>query len=439
MNDFKRLWFLSLLVKFVLAALIPLSADEAYYWVWSHRLQLSYFDHPPMVAWVFYLGHFLESFMHAVRWPAVLLGHLTIAVWYFILKEKINWEKFKIWTYLVLFSPLLGFGSLIVTPDLPVLFFWSLSIALALKALDTKNLSSYAVLGASLGLGFCSKYHIVLFVPCLLVYLFAEKKWKDVRVGGVFLTILFGLLFCSPVIIWNIQNNFASFEFQLKHGLEKTSYNPEWTWSYILAQIGILFPLVFWAALRATAIPKNLKWLYYFGWGPLLFFLLTSFRALVEANWPIIAYPAVLALAIFHPKIRNWSKYYVIFLGAVYVVVLATLFTPSLRGLNEKVQEPYQFQELSSLAHQYQPLYASSYQMAASLWYFSKVPTWKLAGISRYDFFDTLPEATPQGNRFYLVKRETNGLPSWISEQQWEIKELQKIAPNFVLLELTKP
>ena len=26
--------------------------DEAYYWLWSNRVALSYFDHPPLLAWV---------------------------------------------------------------------------------------------------------------------------------------------------------------------------------------------------------------------------------------------------------------------------------------------------------------------------------------------------------------------------------------------------
>lgn len=391
-----------------------------------------------MVSWLFYLGHFLEPFMHSVRWPAVILGHGILAVWYLILKDSFDLEKIKIWVYLVLFSPLLGFGSLIVTPDLPVLFFWSLSLLLALKALETKRLSFYLGLGAALGLGFCAKYHIVLFVPCFLAYLSIEKKWSSVQWKGVLLTILLGLVFCTPVILWNVLNDFASFEFQLRHGLEKSNYRIDWTLSYVAGQILIIFPMVFWAALRAKTAP-HLRWLYYFGWGPLLFFFLTSFRALVEANWPIIAYPAVLTMALSHPRIKNWYKYYVAFWGVVFTLVIGTTFIPSLRKLNEKIAEPYVFQELSLLAKEYQPLYASTYQMASSIWYFSKVPTLKLNGISRFDFFDTLPDSMPAGSHFYLVKHETNGLPFWISEQQWQMKEIKKVSGEFVLLEFKKP
>lgn len=438
MKDLRKIWGLSLIFKFIIAAILPLSADEAYYWVWSQRPQLSYFDHPAMVSWLFSLGHFLEPLGNAVRWPAVFMGHLIIGIWFYILKDHVSFEKFKIWIWLVLLSPLLGFGSLVITPDLPVLFFWSLSLALALRALQSKSLFIYFLFGASLGLGFCSKYHIVLFIPCLVFYLFAEKKWSDVRWAGVAITFLSGLLFSSPVILWNLQNQFASFEFQLKHGLEKTSYELHWTLDYVLGQILLVFPLMFWAALRAKA-PKDLRWMYYFGWGPLLFFFLTSFRASTEANWPIIGYPAVLALALFHPRTQEWLKYYITFWGLLIGFVLASIFVPPFRSVYEKLEEPYIFQEMSPLVQEYKPLYAESYQMASSLWYFSKVPTFKLKEMSRIDFFDTLSESTPSENKFYLIMNTGNSLPPWFSEQQWHQKEIKKLSKKFVLLEFTRP
>ncbi|MGE5085271.1 MAG: ArnT family glycosyltransferase [Bacillota bacterium] len=421
-----------------MSALIPLSADEAYYWVWSHRLQLSYFDHPPMVAWLFYLGHFLEPVMHAVRWPAVILGHATLGVGILLLRNHLSVDKIRWWMYLVLFSPLLGFGSLIVTPDLPVIFFWVLALYFFERVLEEKNLLSYAALGAALGLGFCAKYHIVLFVPCLLLYILFEKKWRDIQWRYVPATLIIGIICCAPVLIWNFQNDFASFRFQLEHGLERPGYNPQWTISYVLAQIVIIFPLVFWAALRAK-INGVLRFLLYFAWLPLIFFFLTSFKALVEANWPIIAYPAVFVLAVYYPRLQKWLKFYVGFWGAIIVIALATLFIPAVRNLNKKISEPYDFQMLAAETAAYQPLYASSYQMASSLWYFGKTPVFKLKGISRFDYFDTLPEAIPTVNHFYLVEREGNGLPRWISEQQWTYKEIKRISPDFVVLEFTRP
>ncbi|WP_413582975.1 ArnT family glycosyltransferase [Bdellovibrio sp. HCB288] len=438
MKDLKRLWLISLFVKLILAALLPLSADEAYYWVWSHRLQLSYFDHPPMVAWLFYLGHFLEPLLNSVRWPAVLLGHCGIWVGVELLRKHIDLEKVRVWIYLVLFSPLLGFGSLIVTPDLPVIFFWILSIYCFDLVLQKKDLKSYAALGCALGLGFCAKYHIVLFVPAILLYLVFERKWREVNWKYVPVTLLTGLLFCLPVILWNYQNDFQSFRFQLDHGFERPDYKAEWTISYVIAQILIIFPWVFWSALRAK-VPAPLRYLIYFAWFPLIFFFGTSFKALVEANWPIIAYPAVFMLAVLYPRMQQWYRYYVGFFGLLITLAVSMLFIPSLRNMDPKVSEPFDYQKLAKETVEYQPLYGNSYQMSSSLWYFSKTPVFKLSGISRYDYFDTFPEAKPQGNKFYLVKREGNGLPQWLSEQQWTYQEIKRVAPDFVVLEFTRP
>ncbi|KYG66635.1 hypothetical protein AZI86_06205 [Bdellovibrio bacteriovorus] len=437
-NSFWRIFYISLAVKLVLAALMPLGADEAYYWVWSHRLQLSYFDHPPMVAWILYLGHFLEPFMHAVRWPAVIMGHMVILMWYYFLKDRLPWEKIRLWLYLALFSPLLGFGSLIVTPDLPVVVFWTLSLILTVKALETRETKYYAFLGIALGLGFCAKYHIVIFIPCLLAYLSFEKRWSNVNWKGVIYTGILGLIFCAPVLLWNYQNDFASFEFQLRHGLESEAYELDWTTSYIFAQILIMFPLIFWAIIKAK--PTNdFRWSIYFTWGPLLFFLLTSFRALVEANWPVIAYPSLLTLALFHPKTLKWSKSYMIFWGTAISVVVLSIWVPQFRNINEKVSEPYEFQSFVPLVQEYQPLYGASYQISSSLWYFSKIPVFKLKDTSRFDFFDTLPESIPTGSKFYLLKKEWTGAPYWVTEQGWQAREVKKLDYKYVIVEFTKP
>ena len=50
-----RLWWTVLvattLLHVVLAAVLPLSGDEAYYWDCSRHLDWSYFDQPPLVIW----------------------------------------------------------------------------------------------------------------------------------------------------------------------------------------------------------------------------------------------------------------------------------------------------------------------------------------------------------------------------------------------------
>lgn len=164
-------WLFMLLAKMVIAYFLPLASDESYYWVWSHHLQLSYFDHPPFVAWLFKLGHPFESFGHWVRLPAVIMGHLTLLMWCLFLKARFDNLKIKSWLELVFFSPLLGYGALIVTPDIPLLFFWSLGLISLVQLVETRKLRWYLILGLALGLGFSSKYHMALFVPIGIAWL----------------------------------------------------------------------------------------------------------------------------------------------------------------------------------------------------------------------------------------------------------------------------
>lgn len=38
------------------AAHMDFETDEAYYWLWSRALAASYYDHPPMIAYLIRLG-----------------------------------------------------------------------------------------------------------------------------------------------------------------------------------------------------------------------------------------------------------------------------------------------------------------------------------------------------------------------------------------------
>lgn len=437
MSSLKKIWLISLAVKILIATLLPLGPDEAYYWLWSHHVQCGYFDHPAMVSWLFWLGHFLEPLGHAVRLPAVLMGHATLLVWFLVLKKFYDLEKIKLWLWLALSSPIIGFGSLIVTPDIPVVFFWSLAVYFFLNGLEDRSWKSYILLGASLGLGFCSKYVIVIFVPVVLAYLTLERKWRYIDPVKLLGTIIAGLLFCAPVLIWNFQNDFISIRFQWTHGLESPEYEFRWTWNYVLAQILLIFPLVFFRSLKPRLQGLS-KFFYYAGWGPVLFFFLTSFRALVEANWPLTGYPALFAVAAAHPKAKQTTKITSIFWFVLYLAVFTSLMIPGF-FLNDRLREPFRYDQLAPLAFEYEPLFTDTHQMASSIWYINKKPIYKLRSMGRYDFFDTQEGSLPKTDVFYLVQKDYSTPPDWVVQQGWKIKELKRIEPHFVLLEVRKP
>ncbi len=417
-----------------------MTTDETYYWVWSQNLQLSYYDHPPFIAWLFWLGHPFEFLGNAVRWPAVVMGHLTLLVWFYIWREVIseNLNKYSWWIILALFTPLIGFGSVILTPDLPVIFFWSLSLLFFFRILQRSKPMDYTLLGVFLGLGFCSKYHIVLFVLLAVIYLFAEKKWNQIQFQFVPYTVITGLLFSLPVLIWNFQHDFISFQFQLKHGLAKEGYEFYWTWSYILAQVLVLFPSVVWVASKAQLNGIQRAFLY-FAWGPLIFFFLTSFKGLVEVNWPIVAYPAFFVLAVLGAKKLRPILSAAGFCIGLFLLILSHLLFPWIPQAPEKIEEFDQFKPILSVQSQYQPLYASTYQMASWLWYTNKAPTYKLRQMSRFDFFDTLPGSVPQSFPIFIAMKEGTSLPLWIGENSLQVSLVDSLDKNLVILRVDGP
>jgi 4-amino-4-deoxy-L-arabinose transferase-like glycosyltransferase len=431
-----KVWSLALAIKIVIAIWLPFANDEAYYWVWGHHLQLSYFDHPGMVAWLFYLGTFIENIGNAARLPGVLLGHGTLAIWVLIAKPYVDERKLAALVIFLALSPFLGLGSLILTPDIPLLFFWSASLLIFRNALETKSTRDYALLGATLGLGFCSKYLIVLFVPCALVYLVLSKTWREVRVSKVFLTIAIGLLFCAPVIVWNQQHDWASFKFQISHGLESEKRNALWPLEYFGSQLGILFPVAVYFAMKRRG-PLLLK---VFGWLPLAFFFYTSFRAHVEANWPAMGHPALLALAFINAPdskaLRAQTALWIVAAIAIFAQVIHPWIPVDPRKL--KTYEFTHYDDFIPIAQTRPDLFMGSYQEAAALSYKMRRQIYKLHEMNRRDFYDFTSLSRPTGDSFVIGAERWQGPPTWILQDGFEIVTETRVNDEFKLIEMKK-
>lgn len=411
---FLWLWLASLFVKIILNTLIPLAPDEAYYWVWSIFPHLSYFDHPGMVAWLFWLGQGFSFLPQGERIPGILLNHLGVLIWLKILIDLWSDDLTEKWIVLFFASPFLGLGSILLTPDSPLLFFWVLSLFALMRLLARDHWVYAVLLGVALGLGFCSKYHIVLFVPSLLVYLTVEKKWQSVRKSNVALVIVFGFLASLPVLIWNSQNQWASFAFQIRHGLGQDSWQPHWTSDYFLGQLFIFFPLTFYYFFRGYHL-KQLRLFFWFALVPWVTFFFTSFRGAVQANWPIISYAPALIVAVGAHK--KWLQFK--FVAGLWILInfllLIVWIFPVSDKLPRKLTEVHQLREALWDATSHQPLYGGSYQIASILWYYSGQPVYKLRDMSRTDFFDLLPYSVPSEASFFVLREKSQNLPDWLA------------------------
>ena len=62
---------LALLIKLVIAALLPMTGDEAYFVLWGRQLDYGYYDHPPMAGWMTGLMLQLSEHPVIIRMPGI--------------------------------------------------------------------------------------------------------------------------------------------------------------------------------------------------------------------------------------------------------------------------------------------------------------------------------------------------------------------------------
>jgi hypothetical protein len=422
-NPEKMLWA-SLFLKFILALYIPVFGDESYYWFWGQHLQLSYFDHPGMVGWLTWLGSKLTLFPMAVmvRWPFVILGTLSFFLFIKILQQLKQESQTITWLCLFyLMNPMLGIGSILATPDVPLVFFWSLSFWLTLQIIATQKTSYYALLGLVLGLGLCSKYHIVLFPISILLSLALSKQISIIQPKKLLLTVLFGLLFSLPVIIWNYNNDWASFAFQLNHGFNGKRFTIFWSITYVLGQIFIFNPFLLfqvYKSVRFSFVRKSA----FVQWG---FFLVSSLRAAVEANWPVTAHIQGLAAIQIDHKLKKWSLGYIVM---IWLLLIGFLFTDYGKSKFDKIPNSIAAEKIWNKISSYSPIYGPTYQMSSLLHLISGQEILKLNELSRIDFYDSGIFPRPTEKSFYVLKYDTSAWPEWLENKNPRIQKIESIS-----------
>jgi 4-amino-4-deoxy-L-arabinose transferase-like glycosyltransferase len=225
---------------------LPLHFDEAYYWVWSKQPQLSYFDHPPMIAWLISLTTLLGDAEWLIRLVPIGCAALTgLTIWrlaVLIYTPAIADKALLIF----LLSPLAQMGFTLATPDAPLILGWSLTLLCAYRAIFEQQRRWYHLAGLAAGFALLSKYTAVLLLPALLGFLFCSSYRRQLFQPPVWLAIGFALLLFSPVILWNAGQDWVSFRFQMNHGFAgQQSPQAATFFEYLGVQAVALGPLFF--------------------------------------------------------------------------------------------------------------------------------------------------------------------------------------------------
>jgi 4-amino-4-deoxy-L-arabinose transferase-like glycosyltransferase len=325
------------LLRLIVAARLDLAPDEAYYALWAAHMQPGYYDHPPMVALFIRLG---EAVFGKTSLGVRLLAPLSAFIGSLLVWDAADRlfpaQKPGLKAALLMNATLMiGAGAIIITPDTPLLLFWSASLNALSRLIESGQRRWWLVAGLCLGLALLSKYTAVLFIAACFFWLLTSAKGRgQLCTPWPWVAVALALLVFGPDIAWNYAHDWVSYA---KQGGRVEGINParaaQFLGELIVGQLGLLTPGVFALALTGTwrlrlVRREGARLLLWLTAVPLAVMLEHVLSDRVQANWLAILYPSLLIAAALLPA-KRW------FAGALGLgyVVSGVVYVQALTGL----------------------------------------------------------------------------------------------------------
>jgi 4-amino-4-deoxy-L-arabinose transferase-like glycosyltransferase len=297
-----------LLARLALAAVLPLTEDEAYYRLWAQAPAFGYFDHPPMIAWWIWLGvHAAGDRPLGVRLAPALACALTSFMVY-----DLAWQvggrpaearRAAIWHNATLLA---AAGGFLAVPDAPAALFWIACLSACVRALDTGSRPWWLVAGAAAGLASLSKYSALFLGPGVLIWLSWDPKGRDhLRTAGPWLALLVAAALFAVNASWNAGHHWLTFAKQFGR-IAPRRITLRYLGEFLVTQVLLFNPLMAIFLARAGKPPTERRLAGVGAAPPLLAFVATSLpfcayllahslHDRIEAHWPA---PVIAPLAI---------------------------------------------------------------------------------------------------------------------------------------------
>jgi hypothetical protein len=281
-------------VRLIVAATFGLGNGEAYYFSCSRHADLSYFDHPPMHAWLARLATDLAG-VHPVVLRAPFILFFAATTWLlFALGRRLfgAWAGFFA-ALLMNLSPVFSVTTAtFLQPDSPLMFFWLAAVAILARLLFDKAPPRHATLwwlavGAAVGLAMLCKYHAVFLIFGTVIFVASRRDQRHWLLHpGPYLAVALAFLSFAPVLVWNARHEWISFFWQGGRAAEYGGLRWDWLARSVGGQALWLLPWI-WVPLvwelavcfrRGPADPK--RWFVACTAAPpILFFTITALYA----------------------------------------------------------------------------------------------------------------------------------------------------------------
>jgi 4-amino-4-deoxy-L-arabinose transferase-like glycosyltransferase len=412
-------------LRLILAATVPLTPDETYYFLWSQHLQAGYYDAPSMVAvWMRIGTLLLGDDPLGIR----LLGPVSAALGTLLLMDAgermfPHRQAGLMAAAMLNVTLMIGAGSIIMTPDTPLVFFWTAGIAAFARLLEHENPRWWLAVGVAAGLALYSKYSAALFIAAAFIWMISDARGHArLLTPWPWAALLIALAIFAPNLWWNGAHGWVSY---LKQGGRVAHFQParalQFLGEFIGGQIALFTPILFglaalgtWRLGRSPSIAAHLLvWLTVV---PGVMFLEHVISGRVQPNWAAIMYPSACLAAAALPMadLRRWLTP-ALGLGfaltaLVYAQALAAPF-PLRASADPTALQMRGFGELTAQAAAQHPAFLTSddYATAAILAYYAP-KTIPVAGFSRRWHFFNFPRAGLK-NRIGILVTRRDGTP----------------------------
>jgi hypothetical protein len=419
-------------------SMLNLGPDEAQYWSWSESLDFGYFSKPPMIAWViaFTTSIFGDS-EPMVRLSSPLI-HAATAMVLFALGKDLYDERTGFWvaaTYITL--PAVFFSSGLITTDVPLLFYWSCALFGLNRVLKTKQMAYAVLTGLAIGLGFMSKYAMVYFLLCGLVFLLPSKTHRWLfwsRQGAVIL--LLTILCILPNIYWNAKWGFPTFTHTAANAnWQGDMFNFDKMAGFVGSQFGVFGPILFGLLIFGAAktflskqtgpSPHRSSDLFLLSFClPILFVAITqSFLSRANANWAATAYIASTLFVAAWTLRQNWrpllagSAALHCAIGAFLYVLITVPGTIEATGMSNSFKRVREWDTMgerilaAAAEAPYQAIMGDDRLVTAELLYYVRprstdIAQWEDDGHITHHYELTIPLSDSQGRAVLLVSKK---------------------------------
>lgn len=299
-----RVFSVILFAYFVLLRLLYLGTfelfeEEAYYWNYAQHIDIGYLDHPPVVSYLIWIGTFLFGDNEfGVRFGAMVASLVTA---FFVYKTTLMIFGRSVALVSMLLVSVLPFyfgAGLLMTPDASLTACWAGTLYYLYRVFIKRHIKCWIGVAVCLGIGMASKYTIVLLGPAIVAYMFLDKdsrKWFFKP--HAYISAISAFAIFSPVIVWNMNNEWASFLFQSKGRINDVA---EFTTHELLGSILILITPIAFATfihflvrgrkcisigMQDVLTKKNHLFFLVMTLAPLSIFVFFSFTKEVKFNW----------------------------------------------------------------------------------------------------------------------------------------------------------